>query len=375
MVVALITLFVLLPLAGLATTAYVRQGVLAELQMAADSGALAGAASIPLGDFDDLLEMTDPDIPPPPDGPPEPPPPPDIPGVPDVPGPGDIIPPRILEGPLRLACEQALAAVEANGNLGDASTTREGRDDDVECTATYLPDTAFAARLGDCVDLVVEQPDHAIAPSLRHLLPGLVSPGIQVEMARQVRGPFESLVDPENEKPEANEQSTAGRARRRFKNALVLPVIFLDPIPNPIPPLPDPIPPGSDPLVPGQEIDLRETTREEALAALQQVRDTFTTDFDGDLPAFPLLPQECSPVFDALADDFVDVANPPEGAPDPEVIMEEAARQNVPAILLALGPTFFDFVPICVSEHGEDFRGLVGCGANAPGGFRSSLVP
>lgn len=54
--VCLVMVFVLLPLSGLATTAYVRSGVQAEHVRATDSGALAGAASLVLLDVAALPE-------------------------------------------------------------------------------------------------------------------------------------------------------------------------------------------------------------------------------------------------------------------------------------------------------------------------------
>lgn len=403
--VSLLAILVLLPLVGFATSAVVRGGVQAELNMATDAGALAGAATVALGDFDDLQAfidsrnqtvtvVDDPTV-----GDP----------VHVEPVPLPQVPPALQ--PLAIACNQAMETLGANGLLGDENTTRPG-DRDVICEAEYLDIDIFLDEFGDCFDkLKGPDPDYppelaGVVPtpaqlrdSLRNTLPGLLVPGVQVTLMRNVVGPFEALINAGPGSGPIGDHLAQSRARRHFKNVIVAPVVIvpdIPSIPNPLPdpvitdpitgePIDNPLPPVADPNdeLP-DEVDLNDQlSQQEALDlyddSVQGIQDL--DDAIDQTPAGPidLIPPECDSVFPALRDDFVDLFNPPEeGATTSQDIIDAAATNDETVIILVLtsGIPFFDFLPACVEQDPSgDTTAFLGCTTNAGGAFRASLLP
>lgn len=372
--VSVVALFVLLPLVGLASSSIIRGGVQAELQMGADAGALAGAASIPVGDFEDLNAVLS-----------------GAPSSPTIPGAID---------PLSVACEQARRTLGANGLLGDTYTTRSGAGD-VTCDAQLLGIEIFLDKFGPCFDELSKDapappadPTGALPPvptpedireALRRVLPGLLAPGVRVDMGRDVEGPFEPLVNTND--VDVGDQLVEARARRRFKNVIVAPVIVVPSLPDEDPvlgePLPE-VPPLEDPVTgepfPPESINLNDQLdQEEALERYDEIVEHLKDADDAFEDAgSDLIPDVCYDIFPALRDDFVDLFNPPEeGAPTSEEILDAAAANDETVLILTLvsGVPFFDFFPACIEKDpAGNTIGFLGCTTNAGGAFRASLI-
>ncbi len=383
--IALLALFVLLPLAGLSTSSFIRSGTQAELNLAADAGALAGAANIPMGDLAFVVTYVNSFA--------------QVRACPPLPcdqvPPNDAIDPNnpndaineqiemILPGkpnPITIACDQAEAALERNGRLGDAFGTEAPF-----CSANYIVDPDFLTAFGACVNVIGTNP---VGPALKGLadsLPALLKPGISVTFTRRVDPPLESLIGETDV-----QHRVTSHARRRFKNAVVVPVLPSIPPTSTVIDL-DPFVtqtvtvdvPGQDPNV----IPLNEVVgqrREDVLDRIDAIEDAIDgyNDMVGPLGTpLPDFPSACRGVLPALRDDFVDVANPPEGEPSPLEIVAPSPATDPNALVLRLfvGTPFFDFVPVCVAGSGGNLAGLAGptgagCTANAPGAFRATLV-
>ncbi len=353
--IALLALFVLLPLAGLATSSFIRAGTVAELSLAADAGALAGAAAIPVGDIEFLAAYID--------------------------LAGDKVPdneevdalmakfrPSGAPTPLEIARTQCLAALASNGQIGSAFDSG----DPITCEPEYISDLDFVNAFGTCFTAVKDSQAWPYLVTLRNALPGLLNPGVRVRATRGVDPPLESLVG------NADSRHTADSyARRRFKNAVVLPIIVVPPISVDIPGVTSTVIDLDDiPLNP-----LVELTQQQVLDALRTVdgaiddyNDTTVPPLSTPLPDFP---PECRGMLPALADDMQDLVNPPEqGGPTSEDMLDEAdATGGEVQILRLFGFTpFFDFVRVCVRKIDADSFEQVDCAANAPGAFRATLV-
>ena len=180
--VALLVTVVLVPLVAVSLRSFVRAGTVGELQRAADSGALAGAAAIPLTSISSIA--------------------------------GGIFagPPQ----PLELACGQALAAAQTDSQLGEDYTDQDSWD----CTAEYIPDPTFADSAFNCLNsLTGPDPVTAYLRSLlEELLPALYQPGVRVTVARAFQpSGLEELAG-----AAPGEEVRTAEAIRRIKNAVPL---------------------------------------------------------------------------------------------------------------------------------------------------------
>ncbi|MGH9266745.1 MAG: hypothetical protein ACRD0D_01055, partial [Acidimicrobiales bacterium] len=357
---ALLAVFVLLPLVGVATTAYVRAGSLAELRRAADAGALAGAASIPLASLEFVEDY--------------------LAGTPLAPYFSVTTP-----DPLAVACDQALAATGYDGLFGDRFGPGGGGNP-VACTAEFLPDPGFTQKFSDCVQDVTGLAPGALAGLLPVILPGVVpfpssldspglmavlglksmlpaifSPRVKVTLTRGVRGPLEGLSDPSSA---GATQTVSSVARRRIKNAVVVPGTH-----------------GNSAHI-GLTAPLA-LTRNAVLAEMDALNAALTG------PILSLLGAgRCSGDFTSVADDLADLVNPPEtGGLRPHDIIEGVWGRGDYLLVFKKVPgnptgplkiPALDLVPVCVERLGNgSYQGLIdtsGCIANAQGAFRASLV-
>ncbi len=331
MLLALTLGLVLFPLAALGVSTYARSGTVGELQRSADSGALAGAARIPLGDLDSVTSGV-------------------FPGAPDA---------------IAIACEQARAALDADDALGEEHTLEE------TCTARWLADPAFLARFATCMSNLTLLPAELYDPLIK-LLPALARSGVELDLERTFDGRA-NLIDEliaggaTGDSGVVREERVA-RARRRFKNVIVVPIV--------VSPL--------SPTTP-EVIDLNPalaSSHDSLLAAVEEI-DLLTDSI--------LAPYACDTVLDAFQDDFSDLYNPGSGtAPTLQEVIDDARAQQAPVLaflieddpppadpLGGLRIPFFDFVPVCIRDAGIAViapEGFTGCAANAPGAFRATLV-
>ena len=346
---ALVIVTMLLPLAALAVTAHVREGASAELQRAAEAGALAGAAAIPLGDLSMLNAY--------------------VAGTPlnGFFGPG-------VPDPLTIACNQARAAIASDGSMNDAFSPAGTTLPPNFCTAVYLPDATILSRLGSCLTslplggllaFLIAPVFNLLFSSTKTILPGLLNGGVKVTLTRTVRGPFDSLVGGGGG---STAQVAKAAAKRRFKNAIVLPGLGAG---------------GSINLNPflGQAID----------AATDLVR---TVDSALSLVLNLVGLGACTGMLSLLADDLGDLIDPPVSGPTVGQVVDDALATGEQLLVLRipasppppiLAAPYYDLVSVCLSKAGTSITGVVqnpvpvgnavGCLANGAGIFRSTLVP
>ena len=341
----------LLPVMALAVTAHVREGAAAELQRAAEVGALAGAANIPLGDLSMVNAYTS--------------------------GLGLSFPPAW--DPLVIACNHARRAMQSDGSINDAFSPQGTTLPANFCRAEYTADPTFLSRLGQCLNLeALLRAIPLVGPLVANLLfsptktivPGLLHAGVKVTLTRTVRGPFDSMIG-----GSATAQTAQAAAKRRFKNALVLPDVGVGSIVN------------------------------VSAAALGTVVDA-TLGIVGLLNNVlnaVLAPLGCRDLLGLLADDLRDLLDPPGTGPTIGQVVNDAlatgeqllalrSPSNPPPIVLPLpllgggSAPAFDFVPVCLRRVGGTVEAVVqnplpnlgtlgGCVANAAGIFRATLVP
>lgn len=342
----IVVVMLLLPAVALAVTAHVREGAAAELQRAAEAGALAGAASIPLGDLSMVNAYAA--------------------------GLGLSFPPA--SDPLVIACDQARRAMAADGSMNDAFSPNGTALPANFCRAEYSKDPTFLSRLGTCLNLqglIGSIPllgallSDALFSQSNTIVPGLLHAGVKVTLTRTVRGPLDTLV---GGGPTA--QTAAAQAKRRFKNAVVLPDLGT----------------GSSFSFTNAALSLITDTTVGLVRTLNSVID-------------PLLaPLGCSNLLGLLADDLSDLLDPPTTAPSVGQVVNDALatgegllalrQPSNPVVTLPLpligggSIPFYDFAPICLSKSGNTITGVVqnagsflGCATNASGVFRASLVP
>jgi hypothetical protein len=334
--VSLLMLFVLFPAMALGYGSYIRSGAAAELSRSADSGSLAGAASIPLGDLSFLQSY--------------------------LAGQGGTIPlPGGGADPLDVACQQAATAA-----ADDSAFAHDWASGAPSCSASYTADLDLLERFGSCISSVgtlgvpTDPEVAAVAAGLRDLLPALLHPGVEVTLTHQVKGPFDELAG----RTSTDSQTGEAIARRHFKNLVVLPAVT--------------------PPLAGQPLPLNAlaaSSGADAIAALEAL--------DNDPVIGPILAaQGCDGIFAAAADDFADIVDPPADAdaPTPDQIARDAASESTPLLVLVLpadptGPLqvpFFDFVPVCVEQSATGdlighLDGFASCAPGTPGSFRAEL--
>jgi hypothetical protein len=344
---ALVVVTLLFPLVALAVTAHVREGAAAELQRAAEAGALAGAASIPLGNLSFLNAY--------------------VAGTPlnGFFGPG-------VPDPLTIACDQARAAIAADGSMNDAFSPAGTTLPPNFCKAEYLPDATILSRLGTCLTslplggllaLLIKPVFDLLFSQTKTILPGLLNGGVKVTLTRTVRGPFDSLIG-----GGATAQVGKAAAKRRFKNAVVLPGLGAG---------------GSINLNPflGQAVDAATDLVRAVDSALSAVLNL--VGLGG-----------CTGMLSLLADDLGDLIDPPTSGPTVGQVVDDALATGEQLLVLRipsspplpiLSAPYYDLVSVCLSKAGTSITGAVqnpvpvgnavGCLANGAGIFRSTLVP
>jgi hypothetical protein len=336
---AIVLAFALLPAIALATGAYVRTSTGTELQRSSDTGALAGAAEIPLGDVNFAESYAS-----------------------EVTGLGltttlqslGIQNASSIPDPLVDACANAMRDATNSDNLGHSYA------DTPTCTAKYLPDTSDVADLGNCLNgaaggvlggLGINL--SALVSSIQGLLPALLEPGVSVTMSWHVTAPLDQVFGGNHGKA----QTSTSYARRRFKNIVVLPQV------GPI---------NLNPTL--------QQTRAEVLSLFQPLETALST------PPLSAVAGQCATVLSDVEGDVADAVDPPGGGPSLGSIVGDATDSDEP--LLAVVPTtigglsipFLDIVPVCISDVGGNYvatpqtlTGTASCLLNAPGGFRASL--
>jgi hypothetical protein len=333
-VVAIVLAFVLVPVTALATGTYVRSTTESELQHSADSGSLAAAASIPLGDVNFLVNYL------------------------NATSGSETLQQLGLTydqpDPLAVACDVAVSNATAGTALGkqyaDAPT----------CTARYLGDLNTFVALKSCATSLQQALGGplgigaiaTLVPSLAGLLPALLYPGVKVHMGWHVTGPMDKVF---GNVAGDKTQAVDSIARRRFKNVVVLPVATV---------------PGS-----GTTINLNPAAGDTRTTVLNVM-----TQEESLLRSTPAT-APCADVLVAARDDILDIVDPPGTGPDALTLLEDAFSSHSPILTLVYGTTipFLDFVPVCVDAagSGSGFVGHTGnfgsCSVDAPGGFRASL--
>ena len=361
---AIVLSLLVAPLTGLALTTYVRTGVSAELQRAADAGALAGAASIPLGDLNYLAAYL---------------------AATNL-GPttavgttlATYLPPGAAN-PLTVACAHAVQSLAVDNGFSGKWAAPHGAP---TCSARYLPDSSLGATLGGCLTNLLSPVAPLLGgltvPDVTRLLPALAHPGVEVTVTYKARGPMDELVDPAGT---PSTHTVVSRAVRRFKDLVVVPTVA----PNKIPLIGGLLGPV---LVPAT-IDLNPTVN----AVSTTLYTTLSTTSTLLNPLLSVL--GCSGILTGLADDLHDLNPNTSSQPPPTAaqIIADARAMQTPLLALRMpaDPTnllkvpFLDFVPMCVNPTGSltavplpttlpAAGSLATCSAAAVGAFRASLV-
>jgi hypothetical protein len=357
---AIVLAFAMVPAVALATGSYVRTTTGTELQRASDTGALSGAAEIPLGDinFAESYLRT-------------------------ITGSGVVTtlqnlgiqntPP--LPDPLADACTAATNDATNANNLGHSYATLGSP----FCTAKYLPDAGVLGSAWTCLNSIAGL-SHvttglgsalsllglgALSPTtlmaaLDGTLPALLEPGISVTTTWHVTAPFDSVFG-----STGSTQTTSSIARRRFKNAVVVPTIPLS---------------GSTTINVNPTLQI---TRAQLLSALNSAESTLTT-LNGVTGLAGI--GSCASVISNLSGDLADAVDPPSNGPSLTTILTDAAAANSPVLAVStavtgLGIPFLDVVPVCISQsqlNGQTqwvahLTSFGSCIINGPGIFRASL--
>jgi hypothetical protein len=324
-IVALVLAFAMIPALALGTGTYVRSSTATELQRAADSGALAGAAEIPLGNLDFAEKY-----------------------ISTITGPGvsttlqnlGIQNDPSLQDPLTDACATAMQDAKNVNNLGHAYAGSP------TCSAKYLPDDGVLGAAQNCLNSIAGLNNitglvglllsalglGALSPTnlftaLEGTLPALLDPAIQVTTTWHVKAPFDSVFG-----SDGSTQTATSVARRRFKNAVVLPNIPLN---------------GSTTVNVNPTLQL---TRSVVLSTLNSVANVLTT-LNGLVPGLG----SCSSIITALSSDVADAVDPPSNGPSLNAILADAAASGSPVLavsttVVGLGIPFLDMVPVCISQ-------------------------
>lgn len=335
---SIVFVFVVVPMLVVGTTAYVRSATTGELQRASDSGALAGAATIPFGNTDFVVNYL------------------------DATSAGATTATLSQLGlddpspdPLQIACDQAEQSATDPHNVGATYAVKNGP---VSCDSAYLSDPtlvgaakACAAGLGVQVPMLPGQPDFS------SLLPALFHPGVETTMSWQVEGPLDQALGGNRSRLE----TTTSVARRRFKDIVVVPMLTA-----PI----DPTATGGT-----ATINLNPYAGD--------VRSFVASAFDGTEQLLQNTPRlaPCTQVVDAARGDVLDAVDPPSTGPQFDQILADALANQTPIVVMQvvedLSVPYLDFVPVCVDSVNGHYIGHVtafgACDVVAPGAFRASL--
>lgn len=348
---AIVLTAVLVPLAAYGVNTYVRDGLNGELQRAADAGALAGAARIPLGNPSALRPY--------------------LTALPANPTPSQLQPlvDKLLSGvcpgsncPTDIAesvCEQVLAQSDSFGHgyatSGSASCTasasmQSGVIGDIEACVTHTSSNGVNV-LGGLLNTV-------IVNGLGDLLPGLLRPTITVTAS-------ETTHDPVGFGSGNVTRSRSATARRTFKTIMQLPTLT------------DPT--GTTPTF--NPNGLVDQINSSALSPL-------LTSLSGVLGG---LNSACGPIVsDLQADTNSVLAADDDDPPTAQEVATEAVQNATPVFVLSyptvsLGVPFAEFLPMCITQNSaagvkgtlldpNNAVGLANCSLTAPGLFKARLV-
>ncbi len=283
------------------------------------------------------------------------------------------------------------------------------------------------------IEIDAQQIANLLYQQLGSVLPALLKPGIQVTLTRTFEGaPLDGLIA--GDEVESGESATA-TARRRFKNAIVVPIVETPPLvidveeqTIPIPGVGDiPLGSGTEVSIDGQAIDLNPALEEnwddvsDLVSTLSDNMDLLLEELahpevsSGDIvlplpgggtvtvsvtaSVVPPINLECQLAIKRFLEDLDDIYSPGVGNPptQQEIIQEAGASgEMIYAFILGqdpanptttlpfgqlaeagwLGIPFFDFVPVCISgDEALVTTEDIGCATGARGGFRASLVP
>jgi hypothetical protein len=354
-IVALVLAFAMIPALALGTGSYVRSVTSTEQQRATDSGALAGASEIPLGDLNFAEKY-----------------------IATIPAGGTIS--TTLENlgiqntaglpdPLQDACAVALRDARQNENLASSYASY---DPDVWCKAEYMADAGVLGSAQTClnsltglnnltglVGLVLRtlglgalDPTKLLS-SLQGTLPALLEPGVKVTTKWHVKAPFDSVFG-----SDGSTQTSVAYARRLFKNAVVLPNIPL----------------GGTTVNVNPTLQLTRTVLLDTLTSVEGVLHTL----NGLVPGLG----SCAAIIDNLSGDLADAVDPPDNGPSLTTILDDAVASGTPVLavsttVVGLGIPFLDMVPVCLTKvNGQYVAHLTSFGScviNAPGAFRAAL--
>ncbi|MGN6474659.1 MAG: hypothetical protein ACTHK4_13565 [Mycobacteriales bacterium] len=356
MLVAILLAFAMMPALALGTSTYVRSTTVTELQRASDSGALAGAAQIPLGDINFAENY-----------------------ISQVTGSGVVTTLQALgiqnysqlPNPLTAACATALSDAQNTNNLAHSYASF---DPSTWCSAKYLADAGVLGAAQTCLNSINGLSTlttglgsvlsllglGALSPTkllsaLQSTLPGLLRPAVQVTTSWHVKAPFDSIFH-----SSGSTQTTVSIARRLFKNAVVLPSVTIG----------------------GTTVNVDPTlqiTRAQILSTLNTVEATLTT-LNSAVPGIG----SCSSVVSNLSGDLADAVDPPSNGPSLNTILADAASSGGPVIAVTttvtgLGIPFLDMVPVCIQATGgtpayvAHLTSFGSCVINGPGAFRAGL--
>jgi hypothetical protein len=347
----------MLPALALGTGSYVRSSTATELQRSGDTGALVGAAEIPLGDTNfvtgyvnqitgnglattlNQLGLNDPNAP----------------------------------DPLVQACNAANTDASNTNNLGHAYASG------TTCSAKYVPNDSLINQLTTCVaglapgnigglvlgivnGLLGTLGLSGLDQTLGSLLPALLDPGVQVTMKWHVKAPFDSIFA-----SNGDDQTTTSIARRRFKNVLVIPSVSL--------------PTGGSTLTINPDTALQPLTST-VFATLTNLEGLLNT-LANNILLRTLAPglSTCVGALQNVQGDLEDLIDPPSSGPDLVNLLTQAAQSHTPVLALVEGTSipFLDFVPVCIPNATNLYSTVVatatnlGCLLDAPGVFRASL--
>lgn len=369
-IVALLLAFALIPALALGTGTYVRSSTSTELQRASDSGALAGAAEIPLGDINFAENY-----------------------IASITGSGVVTTLQSLgiqnagqlPNPLVDACKVALADGTNANNLATSYATFDHNsqppdpavtsvtDPNAWCKAKYLPDAGILGSAQTCLNAIAPTTSllnnlgllsllglglGGLSPTkllgaLDGTLPALLEPGIQVTTSWKVTAPFDNVFN-----SSGSTQTSTSVARRLFKNAVVVPTIPIG----------------------GTTINVNPTlqiTRTQLLNTLSSVETLLQT-----LGALVPGLSTCAAVIDNLSGDLADAVDPPSNGPSLTTLLDDAVASGSPVLAVStavtgLGVPFLDMVPVCMEKvNGQYVAHLTtfgSCIINAPGAFRAAL--
>ena len=334
---SIVLAFLVVPMLVVGTTTYVRSTTTGELQRASDSGALAGAAMIPFGNTNFVLNYINATS-----------------GGATTETLNQLGLNYPSQDPLVAACDQAQRSATDPSNVGATYAVKNGP---VNCESDYLSDPTIVGAAKACAaGLGVQVPPLPGQPDFSSLLPALFHPGVRTTMSWQVIGPLDQMLGGNNSKLE----TTVSVARRRFKDMVVVPMLTA---------------PISTASGASTTINLN--------PYLGDVRSFVSAAFDGTDQLLQQTPQlaPCTQVVDAARGDVLDAVDPPSTGPQFDQILADATANETPIVVVQvvedLSIPYLDFVPVCVESVNGDYVGHVttfgACDVSAPGAFRASL--